>query len=295
MSKKAPGVMFYLDLRSTLTLYTDEEKGQLLQASLDYAAVGTIPHFDDRGMRTLWNDMKAKIDRDQAKYIKTITDRQYGAYCKYCKDKSIEPMSKEDWLQITKAEQESSDEDDAHARTSMHKHAQANLENGVHANCIGIGIGSGSESLEEGLSKSEEIEGISNTGGFIPPSLEEVEAYIKEKGYSIDPEYFWNYYGSIGWVQSDGTPLIKWKMECSRWQKSENAADPSGCKSVPDTGGFVPPSFDEVSEYINEKGYTVLPQLFWNFYESMRWKHTDGTPVTDWKMELSEWQEGKGL
>lgn len=292
MSKKAPGVMFYLDLRSTLTLYTDEEKGQLLQASLDYAAIGTIPHFDDRGMRTLWNDMKEKIDRDQEKYAKKIIDTRYGAYKKNCEDKHIEPLSKEEWLLTIKADQESSDEDDAHARTSMQEHAGADLENGVHANCIGIG--SGSESLEEGLSKSEEIEGISNTGGFIPPSLEEVEAYIKEKGYSINPEYFWNYYSSIGW-EVDGEPLTKWKMECWRWQKSENAADPSGCKSVPDTGGFVPPSFDEVSEYINEKGYTVKPELFWNFHTANRWKRFDKTPVTDWKMELSKWQEGKGL
>lgn len=292
MSKKAPGVMFYLDLRSTLTLYTDEEKGQLLQASLDYAAIGTIPHFDDRGMRTLWNDMKEKIDRDQEKYAKKIIDTRYGAYKKNCEDKHIEPLSKEDWLLTIKADQESSDEDDAQARTSVQEHAGADLENDVHANCIGIGSGSGS--LEEGLSKSEEIEGISNTGGFIPPSLEEVEAYIKEKGYSIDPEYFWNFYRSIGW-EVDGEPLTKWKMECWRWQKSENAADPSGCQSVADSVGFIPPSLEEVESFIKEKGYQAIPQVFLQMCELSHWKHPDGTPMINWKMELSKWQARKGL
>ena len=36
---------------------------------------------------------------------------------------------------------------------------------------------------------------------FVPPTLDEVRAYCTEKGYTFDPELFFNYYDANSWVQ----------------------------------------------------------------------------------------------
>jgi len=55
---------------------------------------------------------------------------------------------------------------------------------------------------------------------FSPPSLSEVQAYIREKGYHFDAESFIAYYESNGWVQSNGKAKIKsWKACCVTWEK----------------------------------------------------------------------------
>lgn len=67
---------------------------------------------------------------------------------------------------------------------------------------------------------------------FVPPTLEEVEAYVREKGYNIDPQYFIDYYEARDWHRSDGTPVMNWKGCCVTWQHNGYG---SGRKSRKDT------------------------------------------------------------
>ena len=63
---------------------------------------------------------------------------------------------------------------------------------------------------------------ITNTlsKGFKRPSVEEVKTYCAEKGYTIDPETFVNYYNSNGWKV--GRASMKcWKSATTNWQKRE--------------------------------------------------------------------------
>lgn len=53
---------------------------------------------------------------------------------------------------------------------------------------------------------------------FVKPTVEEIAAYIKEKGYSIDAEYFYNYYESNGWIVGK-TKMKNWKSAVANWQK----------------------------------------------------------------------------
>ena len=51
---------------------------------------------------------------------------------------------------------------------------------------------------------------------FVPPTLEMVQAYCREKGYHIDPEAFMAYYDAVGW--SVGKKMMKsWKPRGRRW------------------------------------------------------------------------------
>ena len=55
---------------------------------------------------------------------------------------------------------------------------------------------------------------------FTPPTVEEVREYCIEKGYNVDPEKFWNYYESIGWVRGK-TKMKKWKSAVAGWNTRE--------------------------------------------------------------------------
>jgi hypothetical protein len=58
---------------------------------------------------------------------------------------------------------------------------------------------------------------------FVPPTLDEVRQYCTEKGYTFDPELFFNYYDANSWVQGQGKgkPIRSWKACCNTWQIRE--------------------------------------------------------------------------
>lgn len=68
--KRPPGVMLYFaETRPLLALMTDEERGQMFAAILDYAEYDVEPIFEDR-LAAAWPFIKGKIDRDAEMYRK---------------------------------------------------------------------------------------------------------------------------------------------------------------------------------------------------------------------------------
>ena len=55
---------------------------------------------------------------------------------------------------------------------------------------------------------------------FTPPTLEEVQAYCKERGNSIDPQYFLDYYTSTGWMRGK-VKLKDWKAAVRTWERQD--------------------------------------------------------------------------
>ena len=62
---------------------------------------------------------------------------------------------------------------------------------------------------------------------FLKPTVEEVAAYIREKGYTFDADAFWNYYESKGWLIGRNA-MRSWKSACATWQLRENKPAVSG-------------------------------------------------------------------
>jgi hypothetical protein len=55
---------------------------------------------------------------------------------------------------------------------------------------------------------------------FVKPTVEEVAAHVRAKGYTFDAEQFWHYYDSNGWMV--GSHVMKsWQSACVTWQKKE--------------------------------------------------------------------------
>ena len=56
---------------------------------------------------------------------------------------------------------------------------------------------------------------------FVPPTREEVKAYIKENGYAVDGDYFFDYYSKGNWIDGQGKPVLNWKQKLITWAKKD--------------------------------------------------------------------------
>lgn len=57
-----------------------------------------------------------------------------------------------------------------------------------------------------------------HTQKFVPPTLEEVENYVKEKGLSVKPSDFYNYFTEGNWIDSKGNKVKNWKQKLLTWE-----------------------------------------------------------------------------
>ncbi len=81
-----------------------------------------------------------------------------------------------------------------------------------------------------------------NASRFSAPTVDEVRAYAQEKGFSIDPEHFVDYYTSNGW-RVGRNPMKDWRATVRTWASRDRAQTPvQGAQSL------------GVGEFINSKG-----------------------------------------
>jgi len=70
---------------------------------------------------------------------------------------------------------------------------------------------------------------------FVPPTIEEVEAYVMERGSSVDPRKFWEYFNAGEWKDAKGNPVRNWKQKLLTWEKyDDKPKQQSGTKSFAD-------------------------------------------------------------
>ena len=76
---------------------------------------------------------------------------------------------------------------------------------------------------------TKEINNLTNKRTrFIPPTVEEVEAYISEKGYDIDAHRFVDYYESNGWMVGRNNRMRDWKAALRNWSRNDYSSDRKG-------------------------------------------------------------------
>lgn len=82
------------------------------------------------------------------------------------------------------------------------------------------------------IDKNSIDKNINNKGTkFVPPTLEEVTAYCKERKNSVDPETFVDFYESKGWLIGKNK-MKDWKAAVRTWErKDRNAGSTSESES----------------------------------------------------------------
>lgn len=104
-----------------------------------------------------------------------------------------------------------------------YKNCEAPSQNSVslpYKNCK-----SPSQNLEQRI-LIETTSETTNKGGrkrkpFVPPTIDEVRAYVKEKGYHFKAEQFFDYYDASGWRFKDGRQVKSWKQCCVTWEGNQ--------------------------------------------------------------------------
>lgn len=71
----------------------------------------------------------------------------------------------------------------------------------------------------------------SSSSSFTKPTREEVRAYFKEKGFVVDPDYFYDYYDSDNWLKGNSRnskkePMKNWKQTAISWNRRELERNP---------------------------------------------------------------------
>ena len=95
--KKKPGVMVYFDMRRMVKLLTDEEKGKLFEAILDYGETGQAGELTDT-LRIVWPLIQDRLDKDSFQYDKKVVKRKYAAYTRWANEHQEAVMPYGDWL-----------------------------------------------------------------------------------------------------------------------------------------------------------------------------------------------------
>lgn len=69
-----------------------------------------------------------------------------------------------------------------------------------------------------------------------------------------------------------------------------NGTGDKNFKEFKEVGGKTPPSRAEVSKYVEEMGYGMDPDAFYDYYSETDWRKKNGQPIRDWKASVRTWE-----
>ncbi len=78
------------------------------------------------------------------------------------------------------------------------------------------------ESYNESYHESYDESSKHKRKRFTPPTFEEVQAYIVERGSSVDAKRFFDYYKEGNWHDRTGKPVKNWKQKLITWEQKDD-------------------------------------------------------------------------
>ena len=97
-------------------------------------------------------------------------------------------------------------------------------------------------STSRSISNSNREGGKKSQAKFTPPTLEEVIAHCKEKGFvKVNPERFFHHYNSVGWMVNKNK-MKCWKSALAKWEGSEYDDKPKSTSKNTDKSQYRNPA-----------------------------------------------------
>ena len=97
MAPQKPGVMLYFEMRNVFEELSNEKRGILVSAILDYSEHGIQPDF--RGsLRIAWASIQPRLDRVGENYVHKCQQRRYAVYIRESKKDGTLPLPFDEWL-----------------------------------------------------------------------------------------------------------------------------------------------------------------------------------------------------
>ena len=198
MSKKESFVCYAEWLQYFDMLKTDAERAEIARAMFLYNIDGTVPDKSTHStsFMVLFAMMKNQFDRDNEKYQNKVeknrenAKKSHQANATNCK-KTL-PNDTERYRTLPMAADNDNDNDNVN-------------DNEVISNDI--------------------TKGAKTRKRFVKPTVEEVREYCQERGNTVDPDTFVNFYESKGWVVGK-SPMKDWKAAVRNWERSRTETTP---------------------------------------------------------------------
>ena len=201
MAQQKPGVMLYFEMRNVFEELSNEKRGILVSAILDYSEHGIQPDF--RGsLRIAWASIRHKLDRDDDNYARKSQVRRYAVYIRESKKDGVLPLPYEQWLASLPETSQPETSNDTNRYPTTTTTATA-----TSTDCCYMPAAGKPPRQPQRL---------------IPPTVEEVRAYAAQRGDFLDPEAFMDYYTANGW-KVGRNPMKDWKAAVRTWARKEQA------------------------------------------------------------------------
>ena len=195
--KQKPGVMIYFDICDALELLTNEQRGQIMMAILDYGENGIFPEFEDAALAMCWAFVKKRLDADDERYRKATEQRANAA--------------RKRWQKKEKSETDST-ECEAMRNDATECEAMRNMPTTTPTTTTATTTATTTTTRERER--------------FAPPTLDEVAAYCRERGNQVDAQRFIDHYTSNGWLVGKNR-MKDWRAAVRTWESRENDQPPA--------------------------------------------------------------------
>lgn len=193
MAAEKKSFVLYHDIRTPLELLTDEQRGKLFLALLNYSEYGELPDFDGALLMAF-------------AFIRTSLDRDAEAWAEK-RAKRAEAGRSGGLAKVANA-----------SIASDAKQSVANLAVNVPANVPAPVPVNLSTTTSGGRGTADKPPRASR---FTPPSVEEVRVYCAERKNSVDPERFVDFYASKGWLVGK-SKMKDWRAAVRSWERSDS-------------------------------------------------------------------------
>lgn len=211
--------VFYLEYGEKLSRLTDEQLGKLMRALIAYKQYGDICESGDVVVDMAFDFIRVDIDKQSEKYRqKAEAGRKGGSTNK--QNEADESKTKQNEAEASRTKQ-----NEAEKEKDIEKEKEKEIE----------------IEIENDIERESTPNGVRKRARFVPPTLEEVRAYCNERGSSVDPVRFFEYFDSGGWTDSRGQKVKNWKQKLITWESHGN-----GTRAAPACGDR-----DIVSEWMN--------------------------------------------
>lgn len=188
-----PGIVIYWDIFDMLERTKGDQTKRLLKAIRNFGQYGEIPNFeDDDGLNFVWPTIEQKIIADGERYEEI-------------KQKRAEAGRKGGQARANKLKQKQANE----ANASFDKQIKPNTKTETNT-----------DTDTKTYTNTESVKAVKPPRTrFIPPSVEEVRTYCMERGNSVDPKRFVDYYTSNGWM-AGRNKMRDWKAAVRTWENN---------------------------------------------------------------------------
>ena len=102
-------------------------------------------------------------------------------------------------------------------RVARHRETQKLLACSVTGNADVTGGNGTDKDIEQDREDNNAPQASPKSSRFVPPTIEEVTAYCKERNRGVDPVKWWNFYNAKNWYVGKNK-MVRWKSAIITWE-----------------------------------------------------------------------------